>query len=528
MPSWAAAAWRLLACRATLLRRLVAEHAWVLFVLAPIVVGAVTWVVYRYLSLLRSALAGSVEAADPLRLASGLGLLFALALWPGGLTDLYGRSHGGEDLVDSLPVPERARAAAVLAQAALRGLVPALVFTVALLAVIGGAHPPAGVSAADVGPPPLPGVGGGLWLASAWGAAVLAMFHLAALDLLLAAVLVRCGLGGARSLAAVGAAGAIALVVPWAPARALLAPWWLAGEPLRRSLASAAGVEETADAGALLHLAAAAAVTAMLVVLLSIRFRRTDLESGRALGRFRPRTWKRLEAPAAAAASGLAWLRRIDLAARLDPPVRAQVRRDLRLVARRFSPAVHVSFGVALLAVGAALLLAADAGIEDLVRRRILVSGFAVSVLATISVLPFLLKHQLPIFWIEKSSGVERSVLWRSKVVTSSALALVPVLACLPILAFLAPGSPGEVVLACLQLLAAALVMAPLLGLTSFEMAGEPMVSLLYGSFLGLAVAALFVFYAQGWWLWICLGAYLGSHLVARAERRLLFLEVER
>lgn len=104
----------------------------------------------------------------------------------------------------------------------------------------------------------------------------------------------------------------------------------------------------------------------------------------------------------------------------------AQLARDLRLTLRGFSSAVYAAAGVsalvvlllvALLAGGALPAGEADGWSSATWLPRVLASKFAcvLGVAATASLLPVLVAHQRPHFWLERSAGLSGEDAWRAK-----------------------------------------------------------------------------------------------------------------
>ena len=146
--------------------------------------------------------------------------------------------------------------------------------------------------------------------------------------------------------------------------------------------------------------------------------------------------------------------------------------------------------------------------------------------LAIVALVPFLLKHQLPRFWIEKSTGVDLERIWAAKLWTAALLALLPFAAGVVILAAAPDLSSAGKAVAILQLAAAAWIVTSVLALAVFEIAAQPLLGLLFGSLLGLALAALFIFYPQAWWLWAVGYLWVASQIAGRATRRVRLVEV--
>lgn len=501
---------RILVARARLLRRWVVEHAFVLFVLGPIVVGGVLWAGERQLLALREPLGQLLRAdAAPGPVGWGLAAVVLLALWTGTLREVYGRSRPGEDLLDALPVGEGSRFVAIAGSCLVRSLVPALLILGALAVLDDGPAAP------------------GSWPVRA-ALVALAVATLAALDLLLVYVLAAVRwltLPRLLAAAAVPLAGFL-----WTPLRPLL---HLASRPLEApaallegALRSALGVAMPVGvAGELPYALRVAAVElgALVVVagVLSVLRRRHDLEHVQQVLRSRSggllSRWLRRPLPAP-----LEWR----LEQRWDATLTAGLRRDLRLVARRFSPVVQLAAALALACEALAVALVVGGRIAAQWHGEVLVIGGVLTVLAWSSVVPFLLSHELPRFWIERSTSVEPERVWGAKALLAGLLAVAPLAVGVGTIVVLLP--LGEAWLPALQLLAAGGSVAAVVGASVFEIAEEPHLGLLFAAFVGLALATLFVAYPKAWFLWLAGAGWVVGMMVDRGARRVRFTEVPR
>ncbi len=474
------------------LRRWIGGHAFELFCLAPVIAGGVLWVVDRQLSQLRVPLArflADPPASNAASLALAL-LLVAVAL-PATVRELYDH-RGASGTLDALPVPGAARFHASLAAELARALPALAVLLLAAGALAGELLPPAAA------------------LAERSGRLLAALLTLALSRFASALTLVHFRLLVRGRWLLPGTLAILAVAAPHPAARLLLLPWLAPAAQLERVFVDALGASGLSSAWAgPWPLAATAAVLYLLARGQYLAWHRRDLEvAGRLSG----------------ARTGRLAARLLALSGR---PAAVQVGRDLALVLRRFSPAVPLAAGLALLLDAAVLAVLTDSALPDLWRQRLAVAGLVLSVLAVVALVPFLLKHQLPRFWIEKSTGVELEQVWRAKLGTAALLAGVPVLTGAAILLAapsLAAAAKGTAIL---QLLAASWIVTSILGLAVFEIAAQPLLGLLFGSLLGLALAALFVFYPQAWWLWAVLYAWVASQIASRATRRVRLLEVE-
>lgn len=488
---------RILRARGVLLRRWIREHSFVLFVLGPILVGAVLWTSEQYLltarTVLAERLAAETSAGAPGAVGWSLALVLALVLWPGSLREAFG-ARPGEDLLDALAVAERSRFLVVTTTCWLRCLAPA--------ALICGAVVASRAVPVD-----------GLAISSA---TLLALSSLAFLDLAAALVLARIGWLSGGKLAIVCLGAVVAAAVP--VLRPLVTPLWAPALLLHSALASAYGV--ATDAGDVARAAQAAAlqIGACFVVAgwLSLRFRRRDMERVASIVRPRSR-WATQPLPAFVE-------RRID--DELGRAVTASLRRDLRLVLRRFSPVVPLALATALVAAALAVRMVTDGTVVAAWRAEMLVAGFVVATLAVVSIVPFLLAEQLPQLWLERSTGVTPQQVWWCKALLAAVLAL-PALA-LGVAVVLALLPVSESWRAALQLLAGGGVVAASVGASVFEIAEEPRLGLLFAAFVGLALASLFLLYPQVWFLWLVAAGWAVGEMVKRGARRVRFTDVPR
>ena len=505
-------AFRILAARSRIFVRFLRRHAFVLFVLGPMIVGAVAWVGERYLDLLRGPLSDlllSTDGSGRIEWDPRAALLVAWALvgvlWPSTVREIYGRGGDGQDLLDALPVPERDRfmvGAAVVAARAV-GLVAALA---ALLWALD--RSPDGVSFAGLLP-----LAGAAAVQVAW------------LTMIGVAGTVRLGWTAGRGLIfvvlGVGLLGTVGL--SYAPGRMLVVPWLWPGEVLvailARALASS-GEATAPTAWPALTLADPAVLGAGLLLslggaaLLSLRFRRADLERARQV----ERSWR------GGAGSGSMW--RL-LAAKVAIAEGAQLRRDLLMIRRRFSPVVTLAGSTALAAWLGAAAVAHDAALPETWRLRAMILLGTVACLASVSIVPFLLKAQLPVFWLEKSTGVALEHVWRTKLVLSGLAALPSLVLGSALLFGLGPGEALEVVYAAGRLALCCMMVSVLVGISVFEIAEQPVLGLLLSSFVAGGVSSLMIFYPAAWWLWLVFFGYFASQLAARASRRVRYTEAE-
>ena len=249
---------------------------------------------------------------------------------------------------------------------------------------------------------------------------------------------------------------------------------------------------------------------------LSLGWRRRDLERVARITRSRRRA-TRLPLPAAVA-------RRID--SRFGTAVTASLRRDLRLVLRRFSPVVPLALAVALAASAVAVRLVTDGTVVAAWRAEMLVAGFVVATLAVAAIVPFLLADQLPKMWIERSTGVSPEQIWCGKALLALLLAVVPAAIGMVALVILLP--PSQSALAVVQLVCSAGVVASMVGASVFEIGEEPRLGLILASFPGLALACLILLYPIATVLWLAAAGVAVGEMVKRSARRVRFTDVPR
>ena len=221
-----------------------------------------------------------------------------------------------------------------------------------------------------------------------------------------------------------------------------------------------------------------------VVYLLSIRWRRSDLEYAR---RLQPVTRSTFSVERA-------------LERRLAPVVAAQFARDVRLTIRAFSSAVYVVFGVAALcclALLAALItewlppvLQQTAWLDATWFPQIIAIKVAcvLAVMSLASLLPVLIAYELPHMWIERAAGTTGLDLLRAKICYARFLT-----APAPLIIWCAGILTGSVpVFYALPLLAECLwlwwLVSSLTGGLSFEMPTRPDLAIIVNGTLGTAL----------------------------------------
>lgn len=474
-------------------RRWLRANVFPVFFLGPVIVGGLLWIGERYLDLVRAPL-GSYLASGDGTMPGAVGLATALVvtgtLVPSTLRELFAQRTAIAYL-DCLPLPEEARFHVALGASVARN-VPA--WALLLLAAVALTEE---VSVAVVG----------------WTLRLLAaLVTLAMLQVLVAQIRVRLRLLSSWIVLGVGLILAVAAGGGIPAMRFLLLPWWAAAAQIEIVLMEALGLpQRTLAAAEPWFLAATAAVLYLLSGWLFRRWRRRDLEVAEVVMRSPAHRWHALFERLASA--------------RTDP-MTAQLVRDLLLVVRRFSPAVHLTVALALAAEFLVLLVLPEVAPDPLWLRRYALSGCVVAILCLVALVPLVLKHELSRFWIEKSSGVAFDEIARTKRWLACLLALPPWIAGTAVLVVLPGDSTAAVGISILQLTASAWIVASTIGLAAFEIAAQPVLGLAFSSLIALALAALMIFYPQGWWLWAIFYAVVAGKLQERSARRVRMTEV--
>lgn len=474
-------------------RRHLAANAFTVFVLGPLILGGTWWVADRYVEAARGVLRTHLAAgSSPGALGLGIAVLVTVLLLPTTRREVFpvrSEHHYLEHYcLEALPVGEGVRFHAALL-ASWGHQAPAWVVLAAAFLALGADAAPAGRLLA-----------GGLLLA-------VALLPLALGQMVLVQVRLRLGprSGTALVAAVVAAAGSAAAGAAWP--RWLLLPWWATAAQIE-ALAAASlhqDVPPAAVAGALGWTATTLVLYAVSAWLF-LAFRRRDLEKA-------PR------------------LRRASLgrAFRGSDALGALMWRDFLQVARHFSPAVYLAAASSLLCLALTYLVLPSLPLAPDDRFHLTLVGSVLAVYCAVTLVPLLLKHQLPRLWIEKSTPVSPETLWRAKVGLSLGLAAVPTLVA-AVLFVVSDATPegGLPVVGVFQLLAAAFVLSSMVGMAAFEIAAEPVLGLVFATFVGLALASLFILYPIAWWMWSILYGWAAGQLAGRAPRRIQFTEVER
>jgi len=480
-------------------RRWLRANAFPVLVLGPVILGGLLWIGERYLDLVRAPL-GSYLAAEHGGIPGAVGLAAALmvtvALVPSTLREVFAQRTATAYL-DALPLPQGARFHVALGVGMARN---APAWGLLLLAAVTVTEEVSSV-------------------AVIWALRLLAaLFPLAILQMLVAQVRVRLRLLSRWSVLAAGFVVAVAAGSGIPALRFLLLPWWAAAAQIETVLGQALEVpQRVLPAAEPWFFAATVALLYLLSRWLFGRWHRRDLEVAqrilRAPGRSGHAMWERL-------AGGR-------LASERAGALSAQLVRDVRLVVRGFSPAVHLAVVLALATEFLVLLVLPAVAPDAFWLRRFALAGCVVAILCMVALVPLVLKHELPRFWVEKSSGVKLDEIARTKLWLARLLALPAWVAGMAILTVLPGGSTAEVGLSILQLAASAWIVASTIGLAAFEIAARPLLGLAFSALIALALAALMIFYPQGWWLWAIFYLVVAGKLQERSTRRVRFTEVE-
>ncbi len=480
--------------------RALRQNAFALFVLGPLILGGALLIASRYLDLVRTPLRTYAALLPELGSPGPLGLAVALALivihLPGFLDELFHR----QSALDALPVGEGTRFAVAVMASWGRLWTSAAVLLLAL-AVLGDTTAPRSL------------LGWGFGLAAALLPLALGGIVAASLRVRFLALGAAFGATGRGLLAALLwllliLAVAVPRLAPW-----LLLPLWPSAALLEALLGSALlGTPLLPGLAVLVEGSTATLALGLAAGFLAVRYRRRDLERAARLAR-RPRAGR--------------------LAARLLERRRVAavlLGRDLLLVARRFSPAVDLTAALAGLGLAMIVLVLPGFDLPLTALLRLGVLATVASTLALLTLVPLLVEHQLPRFWSERTSATAPEDVSLAKLWLARCLALPPAILGAVALALL-PGAldpPGALAMALVQLVVAEWIVASVVGHTVFEIAEQPLLGIVFGSLSGLAIAALFVLYPRGWWLWLAFYLVLASKLAERAAERVKMTEARR
>ena len=193
--------------------------------------------------------------------------------------------------------------------------------------------------------------------------------------------------------------------------------------------------------------------------------------------------------------------------------VRPQLRRDLLLTRRLFSPAVPFALAAALTAMALAWTVRNSAGPRW--TAEIVLAGCALATLALSSLAPLLLRLQIPRFWLEQTSPVDPDSIWKTKIWFAAIVSIPPLLISIPLLAALPDESFAVVAL---QALVVTLSVSSIVALLMFEVADRPVLGLTLAGLLGTAFAGTYVLFWE-YTIWMgALHAYAVHHLAVRAR----------
>lgn len=480
--------------------RWLAEHAFALVVLGPLILGGLFWVVDRYVPIVGDALRGMVTRSAegvPGPMALALSLLLTATALAGAVEELFPR-RSPTLWLDWLPVPAGVRFLAAWTARASAAFLPVLaMLAVCLLLARHGAEEGA-VAPVE-------------WLLRL----ALAMLPLIGLELVAALVLIHLRwLRAAPVLALASVLVAATFFSPTWPWLAwLLLPWLPSAAQIETVLGASLSVEPTGSVWAAWWWPLAmAAVLYALGGGLARRWQRSDLSVAHAPAR-PPRPWARRSL--------------LVLTGRLNRPVAAQVVRDGLLVLRRFSPAVDVAMLLALLSLAGATTWIERTALSPFGDSRVLLLGSVGAALCLVALVPFVLRHELPHLWVERSAGIDAQALWRAKLWLARLLAL-PALVAGCLLLLRVPATPGDYAIYCVELVASCWIVSSLVGIATFEIAERPLLGLIFSALVAFAWAALMIAYRQFAPYWLIGYAIVAASIADRATHRVRFTRVLR
>jgi hypothetical protein len=138
-----------------------------------------------------------------------------------------------------------------------------------------------------------------------------------------------------------------------------------------------------------------------------------------------------------------------------------------------------------------------------------------------------LLKHQLPYYWMEASSGVPLESIWRSKLWFTRSLGLAALAASCVAALLSGRFEAVELAVVAFQCAMVALTISSFVGVMVFEIAGDPVLGITLSGAVSLSLAGLFVVAPEYSLLWLAFLAFGFAKMGERAEERLRFIEVE-
>ena len=212
---------------------------------------------------------------------------------------------------------------------------------------------------------------------------------------------------------------------------------------------------------------------------------------------------------------------------RLGPAAASQLRRDWKLTARVFSPAVYVACALAVLFPLAAAAAASRLELDSVWSGRAVGFGCCFGTLAICALGPLLLKHQLPYYWMESSCGLPIESIWRSKLWYTRSLGLAALAVSCAAALLSGRFGPAELAIVAFQCTMAAFTISSFVGVMVFEIAGDPVLGIALSGAVSLSLAGLFIVAPEYSLLWLAFLAYGFAKMGERAEDRLRFIEVE-
>ena len=462
-----------------ILRRTLWENGFTLFILGPLIVGGFWFILEPTLARAAGWTQAAAAGMGPAELlAAGLALtvLLTAAGLPSALREVFA-IRTPDSTLDALPVDPKLRFGLIALTQTARNL-PGFAATWVGIALLAEAADGSTPDAAQ-------------WLA--------VMAAVALLQILGGLILLRWGLFRTGRLLGLAA---VLLALAWF-VRDWPAAVWASG-PLAIPAGFFAG-----QLGAALHGGGASSAVPVAALALALLF-----AGGWAYGRWREEDRERAEAALAQRRRLLSGLER-----RLTKPmgreVAALLARDLRLTLRGFVPATAVAIAMAALCLTGGFVGGMRVG--EAWKAPAAQLGAALACLSLSALAPLMLARQLPMHWLELSSGAAPSALWKAK----SRLALIVSSPALVIALALGPALQLEGWLYFAFAARVALgwiTMATIIGLLSFEIAPSPALGLLLGGLFAVGVCG---FYAipDYWPLGVFLYAYVMNALKERANQ---------
>ncbi len=201
------------------------------------------------------------------------------------------------------------------------------------------------------------------------------------------------------------------------------------------------------------------------------------------------------------------------------------VLRDLRLTLRGFSPAVYVAGAAAALFELGALSAWLEGWLAPQWIGPFLLFCLSLACLSLSALAPLLLEHELPRMWMERSTGVAPTALWKAK----NRLALIlsaPALAATIALAIAIEPTALDAVFLAGRAFLVWVTVATVIGTLAFEIAPSPALGLLLGGVFAVGLSGLYAL--QDFWpIGLFLYAYVMHALSERADGTASVLGVE-